>query len=90
MAFTRLCVVNGTVSLPGKRDEAGQLDLSCDERSNLYRIYARKTAGGYLLVCELLMFYSFTSKSGLTKIKKSKFHFVQYLKQVVPCTEAQE
>ena len=93
--FTQICVVSGAVSWTGEGDEAGDLQLWYNESSNVYRISASKTTGGYMLVCKLLMFYSFTSKSALTKSKrykkkKSKFHFVQYLKQMVPCTEAQE
>ena len=64
---TQRCVVHGTLSLPGKGDGAGQLQLCFLERSNEYRIYASKTAGDGAWVCDLLMFYSFTFKSALTK-----------------------
>ena len=58
-------VLHGTVSWPGKGDEAGELLLR--KMSNVYCIIASNTAGHGPLVCELYMFYSFTSKSPLTK-----------------------
>ena len=68
--YTQICVVYGTVSWPGEGDEAGGLRLWYHERSNVSYISASKTSGGYMLVCELLVFYSFTSKIALTKSKR--------------------
>ena len=68
--YTQICVVYGTVSWPGEGDEAGGLRLWNHERSNVSYISASKTSGGYKLVCELLVFYSFTSKIALTKSKR--------------------
>ena len=70
--WTQICAVHGEVSLPDEGDGAGQLQLRYQEGSNLYCIYAFKTAGGGKSVCELLilMFYSFTSKSALKKSKR--------------------
>ena len=94
---TKLCVVRGTVSLPGQGDEAGEIQLWHSENNNKYCIYAGKTAGYVKLVCELLMFlilFHFqectdpcTDKIKTLVIKRSKFHFVQHLslKQMVPC-----
>ena len=65
--YTQICAVHGTVSLPGKGDGAGELQLWHCEIRNESCVYATKTAGHDELVCELLMFYSFTSKSALTK-----------------------
>ena len=89
------CVVHGTVILPGEGDEAGVLKLNYKEKSNVYRINVSKTAGGDELVCEFLMFLLFhfqecNEKIKTLLIKKPKFHSVQYLKQMVPCTEARE
>ena len=63
--YTQICVARGTVSLPGEGDGAGELQLWYHKGSNKYGIYARKTAGDGVSVCELLMFYSFTFKSVL-------------------------
>ena len=71
--YAKICAVHGTVSLPGTGDGAGELQLWYCERRNESCVYATKTAGHdestdvLALVCELLMFYSFTSKSALTK-----------------------
>ena len=67
--YTQICVVHGTASLPGKGDGAGELQLWCHEMSKISYIYACRTAENDMLVCELLMFYFFTSKSSLTKSK---------------------
>ena len=63
--FTHICVLRGTISLPGDDGdgEGGELQLWYHERSNGSCIYAGKTARNDKLVCELLMFYSFTSNS---------------------------
>ena len=66
--YAKICAVHGTVSLPGTGDGAGELQLWYCERRNESCVYATKTAGhDEFTVCELLMFYSFTSKSALTK-----------------------
>ena len=67
--FTWICALHGTVSLPDEGDVEGELRLWYNESNNAYKIHARKSAGYGKLVCELLMFYSFTSKSALTKSK---------------------
>ena len=73
LGYTQLCVVLGTVSLRGKKDGAGELQLWYRARFNDCRIlYASRTAGHDEMVCELLMFSSFTSKNSLTKSAKSK------------------
>ena len=69
--FTQICIC-GTVSLPVEGDGAGKLQLRYHEWRNVYSICASQTAGHHIEVCELLMFYqfySFTSKSALTKAK---------------------
>ena len=86
--FTQICGVHGTVSWTGESNGSGEVQLWSQEARKEYYIYASKTAERAESVSELLMFYSFTScpdkiKTLLTK--KSKFHFVQYLKQMVPC-----
>ena len=73
--FTQICVLRGTVSWLGQGDGAGELQLWHHETSKLYIINASHAAGGYGQVCELLMFYSFTSKSPLTK---SKCYYINY------------
>ena len=67
--FTQICVIRGTVSLPGAGNGAGELQLWYHEKKNQYLIYALKTTGDDELVCKSLMFYSFTSsfKSAVTK-----------------------
>ena len=60
--WAQICVVRGTVSLTSKGDGACTFDMG-----NNYLIYASRTAGDYKLEGELLMFYSFTSKSVRTK-----------------------
>ena len=73
LGYTQLCVVLGTVSLRGKKDGAGELQLWYRARFNDCRIlYASRIAEHDEMVCELLMFSSFTSKSALTKSAKSK------------------
>ena len=65
----QLSVVHGPVSRPGKGYVAGELQLWYTEGANVYTITVSRTAGRLMSVCELLMFYSFTSKSALTKSK---------------------
>ena len=57
MGFTKICVVRGTVSLPGQGDGAGELQLWFWERTSEYGIYASKTPRNDRLVCELLIFF---------------------------------
>ena len=68
--YKQLSVIHGTVSWPGAGDEAGWLQLWYNEMIDGYCIISSKTAGNGLVVCELLMFYSFTSKTALTKSKR--------------------
>ena len=73
LGYTQLCVVNGTVSLRGKKDGEGELQLWYRAMFNDCRIlYASRIAGHDEMVCELLMSSSFSSKSALTKSAKSK------------------
>ena len=57
MGFTKICVVRGTVSLPGQGDGTGELQLWFWERTSEYGIYASKTPRNDRLVCELLIFF---------------------------------
>ena len=82
-SYTHICVVHGTVSLPGQGDEAGCLQLWYNEKSNVYRIYAcSKTERSVKWVCEfnidVLLFQcqECTDKIKTLSTKKSK-----YLKQ---------
>ncbi|CAH3182560.1 unnamed protein product [Porites lobata] len=43
--FTQICVIRGTVSLPGAGNGAGELQLWYHEKKNQYLIYALKTTG---------------------------------------------
>ena len=73
LGYTQLCVVLGTVSLRGKKDGEGELQLWYRAMFNDCRIlYASRIAGHDEMVCELLMFSSFTSEIALTKSAKSK------------------
>ena len=89
--FTQICVARGTVSWGSKdNDKAGELQLWYDEMDNDYCINARKTARGDTMVCKVidvftLHFQKYTDKIKTLLTKKSKFHFVQYWKQIVPC-----
>ena len=94
LGYTQLCVVHGTVSLRGKKDGEGELQLWYRAMFNDCRIlYASRIAGHDEMVCELLMFFLFHFRDCTDKIskiktlstEKSKFHFVQYWKQIVPC-----
>ena len=73
VGFTQICVAHGIVSWWSEdNDVAGELQLWYRERDNNYDLYASKTAGGGELVCNVtLMFLLFTSKSALTKSKRS-------------------
>ena len=51
------CVVRGTVSLPDEGDGAGELQLWHQHMRNGYYIHVSRTAGGGMVVCELLMFF---------------------------------
>ena len=73
LGYTQLWVVHGTVSLRGKKDGEGELQLWFRAMLNDCRIlYASRIAGHDEMVCELLMFSSFTSEIALTKSAKSK------------------
>ena len=75
--FTQICVARGTVLLPGEGDGTGEVKLFYSTLDNDYCIYTSKTAGDEMWVCELLMFYLFTSKSALTKSKRISFRPVR-------------
>ena len=84
--FTQICVARGTVSCGSGDDTAGELRLWYRERDNEYCIYAR----GNDMVCKVidvftLRFQKCPDKIKTLLMKKSKFHFVQYWKQIVPC-----
>ena len=71
-------------------DAAGALQLWYRERDNDYYLYARKTEGDWESVCKVidvftLHFQKYTDKIKTSVTKKSKFHFVQYWKQIVSC-----
>ena len=91
LGFTQICVARGTVSWGmGHNDPAGELQLWYRESDNNYFINARKTARGDKLVCKVidvftLHFQKYTDKIKTLLTEKSKFHFVQYWKQIVPC-----
>ena len=91
--YAKICPgVDGTVSWTGQSDGKGEVQLRYLEIRKEYYIYC-KTAVRDMMVCELLMLYSFTSCSDKIKTlltKKSKFHFVQYLKQMVPCESTRD
>ena len=94
VGFTQICVARGTVSW-GSKDNghnatAGELQLWYHERDNYYCFYAGKSATDDTAVCKVidvftLHFQNCTDKIKTLLKKKSKFHFVQYWKQIVPC-----
>ena len=89
--FTQICVARGIVSWGSEdNDAAEKLQLWYRERDNNYQLYASKTAGGGELVCRVidvftLHFQKCTDKIKTLLTKRSKFHFAQYWKQIVPC-----
>ena len=89
--FTQICVARGSVSWGSKdNDEAGELQLWYDEGDNDYCLYASNTARDDMAVCKVidvftLHFQKCTDKIKTLLTKKSKFHFVQYWKQILPC-----
>ena len=89
--YTQICVARGNVSWTSKdNDAAGELQLWYRERDNGYCLYASNSAGDWLTVCNVidvftLHFQRCTDKIKTLLTKKSKFHFVQYWKQIVPC-----
>ena len=91
LGYTQICVARGKVAWTSKdNDVAGELQLWYQERSNHYCFYASKTAGDDNVVCKVidvftLHFQKCTDKIKTLLTKKSKFHFVQYWKQIVPC-----
>ena len=89
---TQICVARGSVSWGSEDDDAaGELQLWYRERANDYCLCASNTAGLIgTAVCKVidvftLHFQKCTDKIKTLLTKKSKFHFVQYLKQIVPC-----
>ena len=91
--FIQICVARGSVSWGSEDDyAAGEFQLWYRERDNNYCLYPRKTAAdSYVVwVCKVidvftLHFQKCTDKIKTLLTKKSKFHFVQYWKQIVPC-----
>ena len=89
--FTQICVARGNVSWGSiEYDLAGELQLWYRERDNNYCINASNTARGDALVCKAIDVFTLHFQKCIDKIKtllttKSKFHFVQYRKQIVPC-----
>ena len=71
LGYTQLCVVLGTVSLRGKKDGEGELQLWFRAMFNDCRIlYASRIAGNDEMVCELLMFFLFHFQEYTDKISK--------------------
>ena len=93
--YTHICVARGNVSWgPSWRSKdnaaAGELQLWYRKRDNDYYLYASKTTGDCMKVCKVidvftLHFQKCTDKIKTLLTKKSKSHFVQYWKQIVPC-----
>ena len=89
--YTQICVARGNVSWGRKGNAAaGELQLWYHRRMNEYCIYASNTAGDDMGVCKVidvftLHFQKCTDKIKTLLTKKSKFHFVQYWKQIVSC-----
>ena len=71
LGYTQLCVVHGTVSLRGKKDGEGELQLWYRARFNDCRIlYASRKAGHDEMVCELLIFFLSHFQECTDKISK--------------------
>ena len=91
LGYTQICVAHGIVSWGSEdNDAAGELQLWYDEGDNLYRLYASNTAGLDRVVCKVIDVFTLHFQKCSDKIKtlltkKSKFYFVQYWKQIVPC-----
>ena len=89
--YTQICVAHGIVSWGSEdNDTAGKLQLWYRELDNHYHLYASNTKRDDILVCKVidvftLHFQKYTDKIKTLLTKKSKFHFVQYRKQIVPC-----
>ena len=89
--YIQSCVARGIVSWGSKdNDEAGELQLWYRESDNHYRLYASNTKRDDILVCKVIDVFTLHFQKCSDKIKtlltkKSKFHFVQYWKQIVPC-----
>ena len=89
--YTQICVARGTVSRWSEDNgKATELQLWYRERDNDYCINASSTAGDGVRVCKVidvftLHFQKYSDKIKTLLTKKSKFHFVQYWKQIVPC-----
>ena len=89
--YTQICVARGSVSWGSKDNDAvGKLQLWYHERNNKYCLYAGNAAGDDEAVCKVidvfnLHFQKCTDKMKTLLTKRSKFHFVQYWKQIVPC-----
>ena len=90
LGWTQICVVRGTLLWGSEDDAAGELQLWYNESTNKYCLYTSNTAGDGMVVCKVIDVFTFHFQKCTDKIrtlltKKSKFHFVQYLKQNVPC-----
>ena len=90
--FTEICAARGNVSWGSKDNDPapGELQLWYRERDNKYYINATKMLKGDALVCKVIDVFTLHFQKCTDKIKtllttKSKFHFVQYRKQIVPC-----
>ena len=71
LGYTQLCNVHGTVSLRGKKDGEGELQLWCRAMFNDCRLlYTSRIAGHDEMVCELLMFFLFHFQECTDKISK--------------------
>ena len=69
--FTQICVARGIVSWGSEDGAARELQLWYSEILNKHRIYTRKTTGGCCAVCKVINVLLCTSKSALTKSKRS-------------------
>ena len=88
--FTQICVARGSVSWGSKDNyEAGELQLWYRETDNYYYLYASNTKRDDILVCKVIdvftLHFQCTDKIKTLLTKKSKFHFVQHWKEIVPC-----
>lgn len=72
LGFSRVFGLRGTLSWPDRSDGAGELQLWYHEMGNEYLFYPIKTAGDFMWVCELMMFYNFTNTSKRGVISRSR------------------
>ena len=82
--FTQICVARGSVSW-GSDSKAGELQLWYHERNNNYHLYAGETYVCKVIDVFTLHFQKCSDKIKTLLTKRSKFHFVQYWTQIVPC-----